>query len=71
MENWVDGGSFDNKDDIDVYDYGLPRGEFELNWLSELIQWELFSEYKRGRQYTFGLGKRKYSDELDKRLPNR
>ncbi|KAG5673530.1 hypothetical protein PVAND_003571 [Polypedilum vanderplanki] len=56
LENWNDGGYMDNKNDIDVLDYGnygYPR------------------EYKRSRQYSFGLGKRKYSDELDKRLPNR
>lgn len=55
-ENWNDGGYMDNKNDIDVFDYGYniyPR------------------EYKRARQYSFGLGKRKYSDEFDKRLPNR
>lgn len=38
MENWVDGGSFDNKDDIDVYDYGLPRGGFEIIWFGDLIK---------------------------------
>ena len=39
MENWVDGGSFDNKDDIDVYDYGLPRGGLEIIWFWDLIKW--------------------------------
>lgn len=59
QENFRDGGLFDNKNDIDVLDYGYDNPNF------------MPREYKRARQYSFGLGKRKYSDELDKRLPNR
>ncbi|XP_070501499.1 allatostatin-A isoform X2 [Chironomus tepperi] len=57
LEDWNDGGYMDNKNDIDVLDYGYNYGYPR--------------EFKRARQYSFGLGKRKYADELDKRLPNR
>jgi hypothetical protein len=39
LENWNDGGYMDNKNDIDVldYGYGYPRGQFDFVLLSSKI----------------------------------